>query len=163
MAPPRRPSPRPAASQPAGNGSAPAPEPPPSPWERVLRLIRPSKPPEDRRERSAGPRSEKDGLRANAPAADAAPIPRADESEALGRVSEKHESGGRGPGVINDYEKAAKGDKGGASYGMYQFASMMHKGTDKPKKQTSLQAYLEHSRFGGEFRDLAPATPEFAA
>ena len=38
----------------------------------------------------------------------------------LGQTSEKYETGGKGPGTINNY--ASSGDFGGASYGTYQFA-----------------------------------------
>jgi hypothetical protein len=42
---------------------------------------------------------------------------RADEQ--LGKLSEKYESGGRGPGTVS----TGKGDPGGVSYGTYQLAS----------------------------------------
>ena len=41
----------------------------------------------------------------------------------LGKTSERYESGGKGPGTINNY--ASSGDLGGASYGTYQFASYL--------------------------------------
>jgi hypothetical protein len=43
----------------------------------------------------------------------------ASATEPLGKLSEKYESGGRGPGTVS----SGKGDPGGVSYGTYQLAS----------------------------------------
>lgn len=88
----------------------------------------------------------------------------------LGQTSETYESGGKGPGVINDYKGAAKGDYGGASYGTYQFASFlpaMNEATGKArpvyKGNSPVEAYLKDSKFRDRFKGLTPATPEFDA
>lgn len=82
----------------------------------------------------------------------------------LGQTSEKYESGGNGPGTINDYLRS--NDFGGASYGTYQFASflpiLMPNGNYRSSKGPSpLQQYLNNSRFKERFVGLTPATPEF--
>lgn len=84
----------------------------------------------------------------------------------LGQTSEKYESGGNGTGTINNYLKS--NDFGGASYGTYQFASMlpllMPNGNYRTSKGTSpLMQYLSTSRFKERFAGLTPATPEFDA
>lgn len=84
----------------------------------------------------------------------------------LGITSEKYESGGNGPGTINNYLKS--NDFGGASYGTYQFASflpaLMPNGNYRSTKGTSpLQQYLSTSRFKERFVGLEPATPAFDA
>lgn len=86
----------------------------------------------------------------------------------LGQSSEKYESGGRGPGTINDYKGAAKGDYGGASYGTYQFASFLpavNEGTGKARPATKgnspVEAYIKNSKFKESFSGLQPATSEF--
>ena len=84
----------------------------------------------------------------------------------LGQTSEKYESGGKGPGVINDYNGRASGDLGGASYGAYQFASYlpstMKDGRSRPSaKNSPVLQYLRNSRFKQQFDGLIPATPEF--
>lgn len=88
----------------------------------------------------------------------------------LGKTSEKFESGGRGPGTINDYKGGAKGDYGGASYGTYQFASFLpeiNEGTGKArpifKNNSPVLAYINASKFKSQFEGLTPATPEFDA
>lgn len=84
----------------------------------------------------------------------------------LGQTSEKYESGGQGPGTINDYKGKAEGDAGGASYGTYQFASYLPemrkngKARESAKNSPVLQ-YLSNSKFKEKFVDLTPATPEF--
>ena len=82
----------------------------------------------------------------------------------LGKTSEKYESGGKGPGTINNY--ANSGDFGGASYGTYQFASylpaVMPNGKARPNaKKSPLKDYLAYSKFSNKFSNLEPATPEF--
>ena len=84
----------------------------------------------------------------------------------LGSTSERFESGGRGPGTINDYLGKASGDYGGASYGTYQFASYLPKinknGKHRPDAKSSpLMSYLRSSKYGDNFKNLTPATPEF--
>ena len=90
------------------------------------------------------------------------------EGWSLGQTSEKYESGGKGPGVINDYNNAAAGDLGGASYGTYQFASylptVMKSGKARPSSKGSpLELYLKNSKFKKEFDGLMPATASFDA
>lgn len=84
----------------------------------------------------------------------------------LGQTSEKYESGGKGPGVINAYNGAAGGDLGGASYGVYQLASFlpatMKDGRARPSaKNSPVEQFLRNSRFKANFDGLTPATPEF--
>lgn len=86
----------------------------------------------------------------------------------LGQSSEKYESGGKGPGVINDYKGAAKGDLGGASYGVYQFASFLPEvneanGKNRPKfnGNSPVEQYIKSSKYKEMFAGLTPATPEF--
>lgn len=84
----------------------------------------------------------------------------------LGQTSEKYESGGRGPGVINAYNGAASGDYGGASYGCYQFASYLPKvmpnGKARPSdKNSPCLKFVGSCRFKDKFSGLTPATPEF--
>lgn len=61
--------------------------------------------------------------RADAQAGAGAPVP-------LGSVSERYESGGRGPGTVSN----GAGDPGGVSYGVYQLSS----------KAGTLQSFLRH-------------------
>jgi hypothetical protein len=84
----------------------------------------------------------------------------------LGQTSEQYESGGKGPGTINDYNGAAKGDFGGASYGTYQFASYlptaMPNGKARPNAKVSpVVQYLRYSKFKDQFTDLVPGTSAF--
>ncbi len=84
----------------------------------------------------------------------------------IGQTSEKFESGGKGPGVINDYNGAAAGDLGGASYGTYQFASflpaVMKSGKSRPSSKNSpVEQFIKSSKFRDEFNGLVPATPQF--
>lgn len=84
----------------------------------------------------------------------------------LGQTSERYESGGNGPGTINNYQRS--NDFGGASYGTYQFASFlpvaMPNGNFRQNKGKSpLQQYLNNSRFKERFIGLEPATPAFDA
>lgn len=86
----------------------------------------------------------------------------------LGKTSEKYETGGKGPGTINDYKGAAKGDYGGASYGTYQFASFLpeiNEATNKArpvfKGNSPVLSYLKNSKFKSRFEGLEPATAEF--
>lgn len=87
----------------------------------------------------------------------------------LGSISEKAESGGRGPGVINSYSNGA--DLGGASYGIYQFASYLKgpgqktrdKVTDSQVKNSPIKLYVASSAYSSELAGLSPATSEFDA
>jgi hypothetical protein len=84
----------------------------------------------------------------------------------LGKTSEQYESGGKGPGTINDYEGAAAGDYGGASYGTYQFASylppIMKGGKSRPSSKNSpVLQYISNSKFKDKFVGLDPATAAF--
>jgi hypothetical protein len=84
----------------------------------------------------------------------------------LGKTSERFESGGRGPGTINDYNGKSSGDFGGASYGIYQLASYLPavsgNGKTRPSaKGSPLETYVKRSKYANEFKGLAPATPEF--
>lgn len=86
----------------------------------------------------------------------------------LGQTSERFESGGKGPGVINDYNGSASGDLGGASYGTYQLASFlpekMKTGVARPSSKNSpVLQFIKNSRFKDNFTGLVPATPEFDA
>lgn len=82
----------------------------------------------------------------------------------LGQTSEKYESGGRGPGTINNYLNS--GDLGGASYGTYQFASFlpnkMPSGKSRLNSENSpLKDYLNVSKFKSRFEGLEPGTAAF--
>ena len=84
----------------------------------------------------------------------------------LGQTSERYESGGKGPGTINDYTGKASGDYGGASYGTYQLASylpsMMPDGKSRPSSKNSpVMQFISSSKFKDQFSGLTPATPEF--
>lgn len=84
----------------------------------------------------------------------------------LGQTSEKYESGGRGPGTINDYSGRAAGDLGGASYGTYQLASYlptdMSNGRKRPSGANSpVIQFVRNSRFKDTFKDLTPGTAAF--
>jgi hypothetical protein len=75
--------------------------------------------------------------------------PRPTAMSRRGSLSEKYESGGRGPGVIS----SGAGDHGGVSYGPYQLATNM----------SQPQAFLngEGARWAASFGNQKPATPEF--
>ena len=66
--------------------------------------------------------------------------------EALGKLSEKHESGGRGPGTVS----TGKGDPGGVSYGSYQLASKIGRADQFVKRL-----------YPDEFQGLKGGTDEF--
>jgi len=67
-------------------------------------------------------------------------------AETLGRLSEKYESGNRGPGVVS----TGKGDPGGVSYGTYQLAS----------KVGRADAFVKRY-YPQEFQGLTAGTDEF--
>ncbi len=86
----------------------------------------------------------------------------------LGQTSEKYESGGRGPGTINNYNTSAANDFGGASYGTYQFASYlpvkMQNGNSRPSSKNSpVLQFIKSCKFKNEFAGLEPATAAFDA
>ncbi len=96
-----------------------------------------------------------------------APVPNV-PGWSLGQTSEKYESGGNGPGTINDYLGKACGDLGGASYGTYQFASflppIMCDGRARPTpKNSPVLQFIANSKFRKELGDLElePATGAF--
>ncbi len=70
----------------------------------------------------------------------------ASAAEPLGKLSEKYESGGRGPGTVS----SGKGDPGGVSYGTYQLASKIGRADEFVKKY-----------YPKEFAGLKGGTPEF--
>ena len=67
----------------------------------------------------------------------------------LGQTSERHESGGRGPGTIS----SGRRDHGGKSYGSYQLSS----------RSGTLREYLDQSPYGRRFEGLEPGSPAFDA
>ena len=84
----------------------------------------------------------------------------------LGQTSEVYESGGKGPGTINNY--LTSNDFGGASYGTYQFASYLPPTTPSGKarpsaKRSPVMSFIKGSKFAKFFEGLTPATPEFDA
>ena len=66
--------------------------------------------------------------------------------ESLGKLSEKYESGGRGPGTVS----TGRGDPGGVSYGTYQLASKLGRADEFVKKY-----------YPDEFKGLKGGTDEF--
>jgi Type VI secretion system spike protein VgrG3-like, C-terminal len=68
--------------------------------------------------------------------------------EPLGKLSEKYESGGRGPATVS----TGKGDRGGVSYGTYQLASKFGRADEFVRKY-----YPE------EFKELKGGSDEFTA
>jgi len=82
----------------------------------------------------------------------------------LGQTSEKYETGGKGPGTINNYLRSE--DRGGASYGSYQLASFLPAFTPSGKarpspKNSPVLSYIKASKYGSLFAGLEPATPAF--
>src|SRR3954465_4627119 len=75
----------------------------------------------------------------------AAPLTADDD---LGRLSEKYESGNRGPATVS----TGKGDPGGVSYGTYQLASKIGRADEFVKKY-----------YPDEFKGLKGGTAEFTA
>jgi LysM repeat protein len=72
-------------------------------------------------------------------------------AEALGTLSAKYETGGRGPGTVS----TGSGDPGGVSYGSYQMATKM--GTAKSFVTQAGFPWLEN------FRNLTAGTAQFTA
>lgn len=91
---------------------------------------------------------------APAPAA-AAPAPAAKPAagRVLGKLSEKFETGGRGPGIVS----TGVGDAGGVSYGSYQMTSQP--GGGRVRQFISQPDFP----FGGRFAGLTAGTPAFTA
>lgn len=90
----------------------------------------------------------------------------------LGQTSGEFESSNLGPGTINDYNKTANWDMGGASYGTYQFASFLppmvpttaRKNAGKYREKTKpspVQEFLANSKYKELFEGLTPATKAF--
>lgn len=75
-----------------------------------------------------------------------APVVLAAADEDLGKLSEKYESGGRGPATVS----TGKGDPGGVSYGTYQLAS----------KVGRADAFVKRY-YPNEFKGLKAGTEEF--
>ena len=75
-----------------------------------------------------------------------APIALVAADEHLGKLSEKYESGGRGPGTVS----TGRGDPGGVSYGTYQLASKIGRADAFVKRY-----------YPDEFKGLQGGTPEF--
>jgi hypothetical protein len=69
----------------------------------------------------------------------------------LGALSERFESGGRGPGAVS----SGRGDPGGVSYGIWQLSSRA--GT------AAAFAAAEGARWRGDFAGAAPGSPAFSA
>jgi murein DD-endopeptidase MepM/ murein hydrolase activator NlpD len=72
-------------------------------------------------------------------------------AEALGTLSAKYETGGRGPGTVS----SGAGDPGGVSYGSYQMATKMGTAT-----KFVTQAGF---RWAANFQNLNAGTPDFTA
>lgn len=72
--------------------------------------------------------------------------------DALGSLSAKYETGGRGPGTVS----SGTGDRGGVSYGSYQM-------TSKPRGGT-VSRFVSQPGFPwrAEFEGLTPGTPPFS-
>ena len=72
-------------------------------------------------------------------------------AEALGALSAKYETGGRGPGTVS----TGAGDRGGVSYGSYQMASKLGVAT----------RFVKQNNFPwlNDFRNLAAGSAEFTA
>jgi LysM repeat protein len=85
------------------------------------------------------------------PSGAAASAPSARSAHPLGKLSERFESGGRGPGTVS----GGVGDAGGISYGTYQLAS-------KLKRPEQFLA-AEGARWAGEFGGSKSGTPGFSA
>jgi LysM repeat protein len=77
--------------------------------------------------------------------------PRPTGTFVLGKLSERFETGGRGPGTVS----TGKGDAGGASYGSYQMTSKPRGGTVK----TFITS--KGFPFASNFADLLPGTAPF--
>jgi LysM repeat protein len=81
------------------------------------------------------------------------PQPQPPAGRVLGKLSERFEVGGRGPGTVS----TGRGDAGGVSYGSYQMTSKPNGGT--VKRFVSQPAFPFRDRFIG----LTPGAAEFSA
>jgi len=70
----------------------------------------------------------------------------------LGDLSERYETGGRGAGTVS----TGRGDRGGASYGLYQLTS------SNGGRVAEFLASTEGSSWAQEFKGLTPGTKEFS-
>jgi murein DD-endopeptidase MepM/ murein hydrolase activator NlpD len=72
-------------------------------------------------------------------------------AEALGELSAKYETGGRGPGTVS----TGSGDPGGVSYGSYQMAT----------KMGTVARFVAQAGFqwANDFQNLTPGTAQFTA
>jgi len=72
-------------------------------------------------------------------------------AEALGQLSAKYETGGRGPGTVS----TGAGDPGGVSYGSYQMAT----------KMGTVTKFVNQPNFPwrSDFQNLTPGTAQFTA
>jgi murein DD-endopeptidase MepM/ murein hydrolase activator NlpD len=72
-------------------------------------------------------------------------------AEALGQLSAKYETGGRGPATVS----TGSGDPGGVSYGSYQMAT----------KMGTVQKFVNQPNFPwrNDFQNLTPGTAQFTA
>ena len=81
------------------------------------------------------------------------PQPQPSPSHVLGKLSERYETGGRGPGVVS----TGAGDAGGASYGSYQM-------TSKPGGGTVARFVAQPDfPFRSKFAGLTPGAAQFSA
>lgn len=81
------------------------------------------------------------------------PQPQPSPAHVLGKLSERYETGGRGPGVVS----TGAGDAGGASYGSYQM-------TSKPGGGTVGRFVTQPDfPFRGKFAGLVPGAAQFTA
>jgi LysM repeat protein len=81
------------------------------------------------------------------------PQPQPSPAHVLGKLSERYETGGRGPGVVS----TGAGDAGGASYGSYQM-------TSKPGGGTVGRFVTQPDfPFRGKFAGLTPGAAQFTA
>jgi hypothetical protein len=85
------------------------------------------------------------------PLAQAAAKPGRDPAHRLGRLSERYESGGHGPGTVSNGLR----DPGGVSYGLYQLASR----TGTVREFVS----REGARWAADFASKKPGSPAFTA
>ena len=87
------------------------------------------------------------------PTPPAPPQPQPPATKALGKLSEKFETGGRGAGTVS----GGQGDPGGVSYGSYQMTSKPGGGT--VRTFVTRPDFPFRDRFAG----LTPGTPQFSA
>lgn len=100
------------------------------------------------RHTTATPATQTDPASPTVPATPAGPAPL---RRTLGTLSERYESGGRGPGTVS----TGRNDPGGISYGLYQLAS----------RTGAVAQFLagEGARWAPDFGVAAPGSPAFSA